>query len=111
MTIELKIRREGNYWVFDDEEKGIKSEPFVEGTDKLIDGLIPKKYWNREHTIVASDEDLKGCSPKYVASLTEFDEETKWSTYYSLGFGSHRLCPVLLQYFNPPPKMITFSII
>lgn len=111
MIIELKIKRKGDYWVFDDKEKGIKDEPFVEGTDKLIDKIIPREDWDKEHTIIASDKDIGDFHPRIYSTLVDFDKETNWSTYSCSGFGEHRLCPVLLQYFNPPPKTIFFSIV
>ena len=108
MNVTLKIRKEGKNWIFDDERLGIVKEPFVEGTSEMIDSLIPEEEWGDEHVVTASDYALKG--EYYLTFLIDFDKETSWSTYHCLGFGQHKLCPVLLKYFEEPPQDIYFMI-
>lgn len=108
---ELWVRREKDLWVFDDDIKGIINEPFVRGAEEVIDKVLLRKSKNKklpeEATIVVSQKPFEGCRK---TKLMGFDRETKWSEYLFEGKFKHFLCPVLLHYFEDPPKEIYFDI-
>jgi len=106
--IKLKIRKVEKYWIFDDEEKSIKLEPFVKGSSLLIDFFKEKQKIKRKKlNLIVSDLEFENCES---TMLIKHNESTRWSIYYNNDFGHHQLCPVLLEYFKEPPKIIYFKI-
>lgn len=107
--VNLNIRKQGKTWVFDDEAFGIISESFVEGTSELIDFISTKKGLEKRKSLSLTASQVKFPGSSFT-ELKKFDNKLKWSTYFHDEFGYHKLCPVLLVYFEEPPRIIYFDI-
>lgn len=106
MRREVKLYKQNEVWVFDDEEKGIYAEPFVRGSSELIDEAASIVMLSGKPTrlIFSDTEDL-------LFEMELEDMDGKWSKYYSEEFNMEGwLCPVLYEYFETPPKRIFFSL-
>ena len=109
MKVVLKIRKENRSWIFDDSDLGISKEPFVEGSSDAIDFVSKelKLDLNSSRLLIASTEKFE---KSFETKLLHFNKQTNWSTYFLPGFGIHKLCPVLLDYFKESPKKIYFTV-
>jgi hypothetical protein len=95
-------------WVFDDPSVGLSKEPFVSGTDTLIDratASIPDA--ENGFTLIFSGTPF----PSANLSLDWRREEAEGNWYYSPDFDSEGwLCPALFKYFDKAPKRIFIQI-
>lgn len=94
-----------NVWVFNDEARKITREPFVGGVNLMIDWLtreIPKA--EDGFTLMFSAQTF----PTSAVQLDHVNDDGVGNTYRckQLDGVEGWLCPVLLQYFNEPPKQI-----
>ena len=91
-------------WVFDDPAVGLRQEPFVSGTDIIIDHMV-KDIPDAESgfTLLFSAEPFPGFQVKFEWRRAELSGN--W--YYSAALGMEGwLCPALLKYFgSPPPRL------
>ena len=93
-------------WVFDDESVGLVKEPFVAGTDVIIDKVLELK------NIQDADKGFKllfsaGEFPNYdiVFDWVREGDGGNWYQSNTLGMEGW-LCPALMQYFDSAPKII-----
>lgn len=95
-------------WVFDDDEVGLKQEPFVEGADTMIDTMV-KAIPNADKgfSLFFSDEKFSGID--MTLEWKRADGGGNW--YYSQKLDMEGwLCPALFKYFNEIPKNIYIKI-
>lgn len=104
--------KENGIWRFSDSSKGLEGEPFVGGTNKLIDQLIHDSLYVKEGdeiSIYFSDTEFLGA--EFVLGKTELEYNGAW---YSLGLMEDSLegwlCPATLKYFKTFPKRIYISL-
>ncbi len=99
----IKPYRWEGMWVFDDERVGLVKEPFVGGTDTLIDTAIEQKGIQgaeRGFLLVFS----AGPFPDADFELEWIREEMGGDVYAWREAGSEGwLCPALLKYFDEAP--------
>jgi hypothetical protein len=93
-------------WVFDDARVGLDKEPFVEGTDALIDKALAVSG------IPEPDKGFRllfgsGPFPNYDFKLQWLREGEGGNWYRAEDFGMDGwLCPALLRYFDAAPQEI-----
>ena len=99
---------EGEFWVFDDESKGLDKEPLVEGADTLLDLLVDNdqcKIMFSETNFPSSEFHIDFVKPNLV------DGEENGNYYHS---PKHKhdlwLCPALFKYFENAPKRIFIKL-
>lgn len=103
MTKTLKLYKEGSTWYFDDKEKGIEKEPFVQGSSEIISSTVGRDVKKLQLTFSDSEQ-----FPNYLYKL---EEQGDWTHYYSEKLKMYGwLCPVLYKYFDSPPKTIFYTI-
>lgn len=103
MTKILELYKQGDTWYFDDKEKGIEKEPFVQGSSKIISFTVGKDV--RKARLTLSDNE------SLSHSLLKTDIRGDWTEYYSAELNMYGwLCPVLYKYFASPPDVIWFSL-
>ncbi|MGK7878119.1 MAG: DUF6717 family protein [Xenococcaceae cyanobacterium] len=93
-------------WVFDDEKVGLDKEPFVSGSDTIIEKIIETKGIKnaaKGFTILFSDIPFPGHDFKFVW----LKEEGMGNWYKISEFNMEGwLCPALFKYFDMAPKEI-----
>jgi len=91
-------------WVFDDARAGLVQEPFVSGTDAIIDRAfagIPNA--ESGFTLLFSATPFSGCQIEFQWRC----EEAGGNWYYTPSLEMEGwLCPALLKYFEVPPKIL-----
>jgi hypothetical protein len=95
------VYRHAGLWVFDDEDVGLRREPFVRGVDRMIDILVKKVRGAEEgFNLMFSASPFPG----HQLSLMRLREEHGGSWYYchELDFEGW-LCPALHKYFEQAP--------
>lgn len=96
-------------WVFDDPERGLALEPFVEGIPEMIN-LITAGFPGRNtgFKLIFSDREFHATNAR-KAKLLFFEEDMGGAWYVGNWEGHHLegwLCPALMKYFPEPPKEI-----
>lgn len=99
-------------WCFDDEEKGVKAEPFVMGSSELITALADENDLNsgekKNLTLRFSDTFFEGAQMRL--DWVRYQEK-KWNLYESKAFDMEGwLCPVLYKYFDLPPERLFVQV-
>ena len=94
-------------WVFDDEARGLRREPFVSGADTFLTRLsrdIPDA--DRGFQLLFSAAPFPGFQAKVVWVRSEMSGD-----WYRGGDPPMEgwLCPALLRYFEEPPKELYFK--
>jgi hypothetical protein len=90
----------GDMWVFDDPMRGLIREPFVAGSNKIIEKMA---NGDTSVTITFSDAEFPGYDSMFVWVRSGMGGD--W--YYSPNHGVEGwLCPALLKYFPNAPKHI-----
>lgn len=97
--------RTAHGWSFDDPEVGLMREPFVCGTERIIDNLVgdvDKFVAYISHSPI----------PYYHARLTKIDDRDGIEGWYRLGNTDMVgwLCPATLKYFKDYPDDIYIKI-
>jgi hypothetical protein len=92
--------RHGTKWVFDDASKGLDKEPFVAGSDTIIEILA---LGRDTFTLVFSSQPFP--SAKYRLKWTQEFMNGNWYHCPELQMDGW-LCPALLKYFDTPPMEI-----
>jgi hypothetical protein len=106
MTTIVPLYKKDNAWVFDDNEKGIKAEPFVRGSSEIIDEAASIVLLSGKPTeLVFSDTE------ELMLEMDLIDIDGDWSKYYSEELDMEGwLCPVLYEYFSYPPEKLYFTL-
>ncbi|GAA5107778.1 hypothetical protein GCM10023211_09250 [Orbus sasakiae] len=95
-------------WVFDDPKVGLIQEPFVSGTDILID-KVTKQISDAEKGFILIFSEVN--FPDSDLYLEWQSEEHSGNWYYSPEFDMEGwLCPALFRYFDKAPKRIYIKI-
>ena len=99
-------KNNSNTWLFDDPEKDITAEPFVEGSSELITEVQSRAGLEGDTlSITFSDEPFP--ESQYMLLWKSSREEGTWNQYYSKDLDMENwLCPVLLVYFEKAPKKL-----
>jgi len=97
-----------DWWVFDDESKGLIKEPLVAGADTLLTRLAGDFVENC--SIMFSQDEFPG----YAFSIEKLGEGMGGGTDYIFEHHGYAhdlwLCPALLKYFDDPPENIYFKL-
>ncbi len=107
-TLNLYNRR--GIWLFDDVEKHITEEPFVEGSSEIITE-IQKRTGCSGNTISLTFSDVPFPTFQHELSWRSSRDEDTWNLYRVDAFQMGGwLCPVLLRYFDTPPEKLYVAI-
>jgi hypothetical protein len=103
LSVIFPYRLEG-VWVFDDAVAGLVREPFISGTDNILDVLtenIPDAA--RGFKIIFSARPFPGYTARFVWTRAEYGGNWyRWPKREIEGW----LCPALLKYLESRPKEI-----
>ena len=90
-------------WVFDDEQRDLKAEPFVMGVPEILDEAV-KDIPNAESgfRLLFSAQTF----PKYTLKVTWIRQDGVGNWYRMDDGREGWLCPALLRYFETAPKEI-----
>jgi len=107
----LHLYKVNDTWLFDDPEKDITAEPFVEGSSELISTLMTMQgISSKKLGLTFSDSSFTGYQD--VLSWKDSRENKTWNLYESKTLKMEGwLCPVLLNYFDTPPKKLYVAIV
>jgi hypothetical protein len=95
-------------WVFDDPRVGLVQEPFVSGTDTIIDRVV-SEIPNAEQGFKMIFSDTPFPEHQYRLEWRRGDESGNW--YYAPELDMEGwLCPALFQYFSKAPKKIFVQV-
>ncbi len=110
MVKRLDAYKNGEVWLFDDEEKHIEREPFVEGSSCLISEIQRRNGLSGDTlSITFSDEPLDHDMHELIWKDSRDDDS--WNQYYSPILDMYGwLCPVLLVYFDEAPRKLYVSL-
>jgi len=91
-------------WVFDDEQVGLRQEPFVSGADTIIETMVQEiPDADSGFTILFSAAPFPG----YQAEFEWRRQELSGNWYYSSELDAEGwLCPALFKYFESAPQTI-----
>lgn len=111
MKTSIDVYRYWDNWVFN--EHGVcEREPFVLGSTEIITQIATdngiKNLKNKKLSITFSDAEFKGYQDKL--QWAHASSNGNWYKLKSNGMEGW-LCPMLLHYFETPPKEIYVSII
>lgn len=108
--MEIYPYRTRSGWSFDDEEKGLKGEPFVAGIPAIIDQFVPKDQ--KTCTITFSGQGFPGAQGHLERVCVS--GSVHGGTNYILKVDGHQmigwLCPALFEYFEEAPDKLWFQI-
>jgi hypothetical protein len=99
-------------WAFDDEEVGLKAEPFIAGIPQIINSLVGKKKSFTAHISHSKIPKATGHLVKMSLDEVKFEELDEIDGWYKLE-GTDMigwLCPATLKYFKDYPDDIYFKI-
>lgn len=95
-------------WVFDDKKVGLVQEPFVLGTDTLIDKFT-KTILNAEKGFILIFSEIDFPDSNLYLEWRREDKSGNW--YYSKEYDMEGwLCPALFKYFNKAPQKIYLKV-
>ena len=103
----LTLYKEGDIWMFDDEFLGIKREVFVPSASDVITELVRKRFTcdrtKNVQIIIGEKVELPDAEIHHVPEQPDNTYEYKGKELW--------LCPVLLRFFNTPPKTIQVKFV
>jgi hypothetical protein len=107
-TLHLYNRR--GTWLFDDAEKQIVEEPFVEGSSEIITEIQKRTGYSGDGiSLTFSDLPFPTC--QHIFTWKGSRDEGTWNLYRVDAFQMGGwLCPVLLRYFDKAPEKLYVSI-
>jgi len=99
----LSLYKDHGVWMFDDADKGIEREPFVDGSTELIDFILEEfGFPTTGHPPVEVEFGLERTHPDMVEIRKMEDTGEDWARYlYKDREGA--LCPVTLLYLGSHP--------
>ena len=106
----LHLYNRNGTWFFDDAEKDVHEEPFVEGSSEIISEFQAQLGYSGDRlTLTFSDAPYDG--HEHVLEWKDSREERTWNQYYCENLNMFGwLCPVLLKYFTKAPKKLFVSL-
>jgi hypothetical protein len=106
----LHLYRYAGTWVFDDEEAGLKREPFVMGAPAIIDTALLEAggdFNHQELRLLFSDQPF----PRSIEAVWNGDDlEGGWYVIPEMDGAEGWLCPATLCYFDEFPNKIHFKV-
>lgn len=103
----------GSTWIFDDEQTGLKQEPFVKGMSEMISRLIESKSIPNAaqgFAMTFSDKPFDEADVELHWLRADEPESPMAGNYYSGSIAGEQmtgwLCPALLCYFNAAPQRL-----
>lgn len=105
----LHLYNQDGTWLFDDADKQVYEEPFVEGSSEIISEIQTQLGYSGDFlSITFSDDPFDGC--QYRLQWKDSRESGTWNLYYSEELQMEGwLCPVLLKYFEKVPERLYVS--
>lgn len=100
-------RRSNITWSFDDPSVGLIKEPFVSGTDTIIDHVVKDFDSSKMVTLWFSDVPFTG--HMYVLDWLSAEDGGNWYNFRSTEMKGW-LCPALYKYFSVAPKSLYIKI-
>lgn len=106
----LHLYKQSNVWLFDDEEKEITAEPFVEGSSELISEIQKRAGLSGDRlSILFSDTPF--VESQHELFWQSSRDNGTWNQYHSKELHMDNwLCPVLLVYFDKVPKRLYVKV-
>jgi hypothetical protein len=110
MTITVYRDSESGHWVFDDEARGLKREPLVRGTDRILDEIrlrmstgpgVPESL-----VLVFSGQAFPGS--RFSFHRRQYEAGGCWYEWMEEGMRGW-LCPALFRYFDEAPDILHLS--
>jgi hypothetical protein len=100
--------RHAGTWVFDDEQVGLRREPFIAGVPEIIDRMVADiPDAERGFRLLFSAQDFPGATHRFL--LRRPDRGGNW--YYSPDYDMEGwLCPSLLKYFRQAPRVLYVKV-
>lgn len=110
MKQQLNLYRNGNVWLFDDVERDIVGEPFVEGSSELITEIQSSAGLAEDTlSVTFSDKPFSGSQQELLWKGSRGNGT--WDQYYSEELEMENwLCPVLLVYFERAPERLYVKV-
>ena len=112
MTNSLRIihpYKDEGIWMFDDESVGLVREPFVGGTERILDAVVHGLCLadaENGMTMIFSDQNFPGSNAEWIWEEGDnFDGGGNWYRLKPTGMMGW-LCPALFKYFDKAPKNI-----
>ena len=105
----------GSTWIFDDEQTGLKEEPFVRGMSEMISKVIESKSIPNAaqgFAMTFSDQPFDGHDVELEWLRADEPESPMAGNWYRGQIGGEEevlvgwLCPALLCYFDAAPKRL-----
>ena len=110
MTQTLNLYKNNATWLFDDPEKDIVAEPFVEGSSELITAIQGQMGLSGS-TLSVSFSDEPFPESRFKLEWRDSRDDGTWNQYYSKRLDMENwLCPVLLRYFQKAPKKLYMAV-
>jgi hypothetical protein len=112
MLYRLRTYKYDSQWCFDDEERGVEEEPFVRGTDRILDYLAANAVLPQlGFDLLVSAEPF----PESMARFKHLDsvdggELYEWDTPSNGDSLVGWLCSVFYKYFQEPPKYLYVGV-
>ena len=89
-------------WVFDDDDVGLRAEPFVAGIPEMINDLVSEIPDARQgFRMIFSAQPFPGYQRELIWIREEFGGNWYWDTHLSL---EGWLCPAMFRYFSAAPE-------
>lgn len=94
----------GGVWVFDDETLGLRHEPFVGETNRVIDAILKSKNMPlTQFTAIFSSTPLPHADAEFTLKKSEGKSAWYWDSSKTVEFW---LCGVVSRFFGRPPRKI-----
>ncbi len=100
----IKPYHHAGTWVFDDEQVGLRKEPFVAGVPQILDKMVADiPDAKKGFRLLFSAQEFPGSTHKFL--LRRHEKGGNW--YYSPNYKMEGwLCPSLFKYFRKAPKIL-----
>jgi hypothetical protein len=108
--LKLDIRNCNGTWIFDDVEKQVFDEPFVEGSSELITAMRDSLGLKGEN-LTLTFEPQQFQKTNFRLDWMDCRSNGTWNMYRCQSLAMEGwLCPVLLRYFAKPPRQMFVGI-
>ena len=104
-TITPRRMKKSPLWVFDDPQRGLMSEPFLEDASEVLSDIARKVNAKDEMVLVFSQTEM----PNQTAMATRAGSgkmADQAGCFYNLDGKRFWLCPAVTKYFPNPPETI-----
>ena len=104
-TITPRRMKKSPLWIFDDPQRGLMSEPFLEDASDVLSEIAKKVNAKNEMVIAFSATEI----PNFTAKATRSGSgqmADQAGCFYNFGEKRFWLCPAVAKYFQNPPETI-----